>query len=102
MFEHGDGGDAREAFIRSQQVVNQRAWLGNEGHGAVSLCHHAVQREVGRRQANDVFGVWGSPERGRFELVFDSFEALIPAALCVRRGVGSERSVTPAAARTRS
>ena len=57
MFEHGDGGDAWKAFTRSQQVVNQRAWLGNESQGTVSLRPHAVQSEVGRRQANDVFGV---------------------------------------------
>ena len=34
-----------------------------------------------------------SPERGRFELVFDGFEPLVPAAFRVRRGVGNERSM---------
>ena len=46
LFKHSNGRDARESFTRSQQVVNKRAWTGDEGHGAVSMSDHAVQREV--------------------------------------------------------
>ena len=40
-----------------------------------------------------MLGVRRSPERGGFQLALNGFESLIPAAFCVRRGVGNERSV---------
>ena len=92
LFKQGDGRHARKAFVGSENTVNQGSRLRDEQQFAITG-NNPVEVEVCRWEADNVSRVGGSPERGRFEVVFDGFEAFVPAAFGVGRGMLNERSM---------